>query len=170
MIALSTIKKALKIDYTTDDQELLRIRDAAFSFIEEYTGLKLQSSVKTQYINYWMRTALALPFNSMTTVKYTNSTGTIVTMPSTDYWVDRSCEPNYYLNFLEYPDIKEGTDIELKYSIGYAVVPKEIEQVAIGLIGAWYNNPEATAPINLSVVPLSCMFIMDNMRAKAVIS
>lgn len=170
MIALSTIKKALKIDYTTDDQELLRIRDAALAFIEQYTGLTIQTKSKTQYISYWMRTSLDLPFNSITSVKYYNTSGTLTTMPTTDYWVDRSCDPSFYINFLEYPSVKEGTQIILTYSTGYSVLPKDIEQVAIGLIGAWYNNPEATAPINLSVVPLSCMFILDNLRSKAVVS
>lgn len=170
MIALSTIKKALKIDYTTDDQELLRIRDAALAFIEQYTGLTIQTKSKVAYLQYWMKTSLDLPFNSVTSVKYYDTSGTLTTMPSTDYWIDRSCDPSYYINFLEYPSVKEGTQVMVTYSTGYSVLPKEIEQVAIGLIGAWYNNPEATAPISLSVVPLSCMFILDNMKAKAVVS
>lgn len=168
-VTLSTLKKALKIDYTTDDQELLRLRDAAISWISEYTGLSLQSKSKTQYLQYWMRTRInTYPFNTITSVTYVDANNVEQTM--TDYWIDRSDEPSVYVNFLEYPSTYEGTQIQLTYTTGYGTLPPEIEQVVIALVGAWYNNPEATAPITLSVVPLSAMFILDNLKVKGVLT
>lgn len=170
-VTLSTLKKALKIDYTTDDQELLRLRDAAISWISDYTGVSLQNKSKTQYLPYWMRTRInTYPFNAITSITYTDTNNAEQTMPSTDYWLDRSDEPSVYVNFKDYPSIEEGTQIQLTYTTGYSTLPPEIEQVVIALVGAWYNNPEATAPITLSVVPLSAMFILDNMKIKGVLT
>ena len=166
-ITLSTIKQALKIDYSTDDAELSRLRDAAISFITEYTGIALQNKSKVQFLPYWMRTRInTYPFNAITSVKFTNTSGTLTTMPTTDWFLDKSEEPSVFINFLEFPSVKEGTFIEVTYTTGYAVFPKEVEQLVISMIGAWYNNPEATAPITLSTVPLSAQFIMDNLKAK----
>jgi hypothetical protein len=165
-ITLSQIKKALKIDYTTDDQELLRLRDAAISWITTYTGIALETTTKVQYLSYWMRTSInTLPFNSITSVKYYYN-DVLTTMPSTSYWIDRSQDPSIYINFLDYPSLDEGTQIQLTYSVGYADYPKEIEQVVIALVGSWYNNPEATAPIALQTVPMSAQFILENLRVK----
>jgi hypothetical protein len=170
-VALSTIKKALKVDYITDDQELLRLRDAAISFISDYTGVSLTAKSKTQYISYWMRTRInTYPFISISTVKYYNTSNVETTMPATGYFLDLEQEPSVYINFSDYPQIKENTQIAITYTTGYSVLPAEIEQLVIGLVGAWYNNPEATAPITLSVVPLSAMFILDNMRIKGVLT
>ncbi len=166
MIAISTIKKALKVDYTTDDQELLRIRDAVIALVTDYTGVTLESQSKVQYLPYFMRTRLIhTPFNEVSSVKYTNTAGTVVTMPATDWFIIRSEFPSIYINFREFPTLKEGTEVEITYKVGYSVLPGDVQQLIISLIGHWYNNPEAGAPISLSTVPLSAQFIMDNMSA-----
>jgi len=171
MVTLAQIKQALKIDYSTDDAELLRLRDAVVSHIENYTGLTIETAKKTQYCSYWMRTRLdGFPYSSIDSIKYTNTSNVLTTMPSTDYWVDRSDEPSVYVNFLEYPSIKEGTNIQINYTAGYADTPKDIEQAIIAFIGAWYNNPEALAPINMQVVPISAQFILDNLRVRSMLT
>jgi uncharacterized phiE125 gp8 family phage protein len=170
-VTLVTIKNALKIDYTADDAELQRILDAATDFVESYTGILLDTKKKTQYCSYWMKTRLVhSPFVSIDSVRYTNTSGVVTTMPSTDYFLIRSEEPTIYINFSELPSIKDGTEIQINYTAGYASVPPQIEQLLIALVGAWYNNPEVTSPISLQVVPMSAQFVLENLREKGTLS
>lgn len=170
-VTLQQVKNALKIDYTTDDQEILRLIESVTAFIETYTGLTITPKKKTQYLSYWMRTRFNdFPFSSLDSVKYYNSSNTLTTMPTTDYFLDRTEPPSVYVNFSEFPSVYENTFIELNYTAGYAETPKDVQQAIIAFVGAWYNNPEATAPINLSVVPVSAQFILDNLKAKSVLT
>jgi hypothetical protein len=59
-IALATIKAALKIDYTDDDTELERIRDAAVAWVENYCGFALSSATRTMYLREFKDTVFAV--------------------------------------------------------------------------------------------------------------
>lgn len=170
-VALSQIKSALKIEWTNDDAELLRIRDAVVDFISDYTGLSITSKTNTQYISYWMKTRLEeAPFIEIKSVQYYNSSNVLTTMPVADYFLIRSEAPSIYINFAEYPSIKENTEIAINYSTGFAVLPKNIEQAIIALIGLWYNNPEAASPIAMTNVPMSAQFILDELKIKGILT
>lgn len=165
---LTTIKNALKIDYTTDDAEIVRIRDAAIDFIEDYCGISINNKTQIVYLPYWMKTRFEkTPFLEVESVKYYDSANVLTTMPTTDYFIVRSSPPSIYVNFKEYPSIYENTEIEVTYTTGYDdVLPEHITQAIIAITGAWYNNPEATAPITLTEVPLSARFILENLKVK----
>jgi len=166
-VTLSQLKKSLKIEYDYDDNELLRLRDAVVDLIGKYTGMLMYVSKKTQYLPYFMRTRLTgVPFHEINSVKYTDSSGTVQTMAATDYFIDRTCEPSIFINFLEYPSIKEGTFVEVEYKCGMILFDKSIEQLVISMVGSWYNNPEAVQPIGLSTVPLSAQFILDQYKVQ----
>lgn len=165
---LVTIKNALKIDYTTDDAEIIRIRDAAIAFIEDYCGISIVNATQTIYMTYWMKTRFdKAPFLQIESVKYYDSANVLTTMPTTDYFLIRSQYPSVYVNFSEYPSVYENTEIELTYTTGYNdELPEHITQAIIAITGAWYNNPESTAPITLTEVPLSARFILENIKVK----
>lgn len=169
-VTLTQLKAALKIDYTTDDLELLRIRDAVIDFITDYTGVSLEPRVNTLYLPYFLLTRLdEMPLISIDSVKYYNPSNVLTTMPSTDYFLIKSKPPSVYLNFSEYPSTGENTEVIVTYTTGYAATPRHFDQAVIALTGHLYNNPEATAPITLSTVPLSAQMILDNMRSKGVL-
>ena len=161
-IPLSTIKSALKIDYTDDDADLIRLREAAMALVERRTELALTPAARTLYLASWRDTLLPdYPFNSLTSVQYQDSSNATQTMPASDYWIDRTDGSMVRLRFLEAPGIYEGTAITVTYNAGYSVVPNEIVHAVIALVGAWYNNPEAFQPIGLSTVPLSVEYILS---------
>jgi len=91
-IALATIKAALKIDYTDDDTELERIRDAAVAWVEQYCGFSLASASRTMYLRDWKDTVFAVqPVTALTSVGYTDTDGNPATLVSgTDYYWDQS--------------------------------------------------------------------------------
>lgn len=166
-IQLSTIKLALKIDYSTDDAELIRIRDSAIAWIEVYTGLSLSVKDQTDYAWYFMRTRLnSDPFIDMESVQYYNNANVLTTMAATDYFLDRSNPPSIYINFSNFPSVYENSQILINYTTGYGQIAAHIQQAAIAIIGHWYNNPELAAPITLTEVPMSAKFILDTLRTK----
>ena len=167
-VPLSTIKSALKVDYDDDDKDLVRLREAAISLIELRTQLVLTPVLKTMYLARFVDTMLeAFPFDSFSSVQYTNEAGVLTTMPSTLYWVDLSQGSMPVVRFLEAPGIKVGTNILVNYRAGYSALPNELVHAVIALVGHWYNNPEAAQPIGLSTVPLSLGYILDHLSTRS---
>ena len=166
-VSLSTVKTALKIDYTDDDTELTRLIGVATSWVEYYTGIKLTQATRTMYLREFARTAVAdYPYVSTTSVTYTDGSGATVTMTSgTDYWVDLSGDIKA-IEFLNEPSIKEGTLITVTYVAGYSTEPNEVVQAIISLVGLYYNNPEAAQPVGLTTVPLGGQFMLEHLRIR----
>lgn len=168
MVPLATIKSALRIDYTADDEELTRLRDAAVSFIERRTQLVLKPTPQTLYLAEFKDSLLpAHPYNSISSVTYYSSGNVLTTMPSADYWIDRTDGPMPIIRFLEKPTTYEGTAITVSYNAGYGALPSELVHAVIGLTGHWYNNPEAAQPIALATVPLGIHFILENLSTRS---
>jgi uncharacterized phiE125 gp8 family phage protein len=166
-VPLSTIKSALKIDFDDDDTELTRLREAAESLVVRRTGLSMAPASKTLYLANWRPVIIPEhPFSSLTSVVYYGGTNTAVTMPSTDYWVDRTDGPMPVLRFLEGPAIYEGTAITVTYVAGYTLVPSELTHAIIALVGHWYNNPEAASIVTLQQVPMSVEYIFDSIGVR----
>ena len=164
---LQQIKTALKIAYTTDDAELLRLRDAVMSFITSYTGVNMQVGNKTQYLTLWDRARFdEQPFAALTSVQYYNTSNTLTTMPATDYYLDRSDPPSVFIIFSGFPSIYENTQILLNYTAGHSDLPSDLQHAVISFVGAWYNNPEALSPITLQEVPMSARFILDTLKVR----
>lgn len=168
-ISLSTVKAALRIDYTTDDTELTRLIAAAVSWVEYYCGFALTSASRTMYLADWRDTAFAVqPVTALASVAYTDASGSSATLTiGTDCYWDRSRELSILRFIGEPPSMKEGTLATVTYTAGYAVEPNEVVQAVISLVGAWYNNPEANAPTQLSAVPLGAQFMLEHLRLKA---
>ena len=161
-IPLSTIKTALKIDYSDDDADLIRLRETATVFVEKRTGRALQQRTETLYLAAWTDSLIPVaPYTGITHVRYQNSTNTQTTMPAGDYWIDQTDGPLNQIRFLERPEIYEGTAIVVTYTVGYLNIPDPLVHAMIALVGHWYNNPEAAQPIGLQTVPMSVEAIMD---------
>jgi uncharacterized phiE125 gp8 family phage protein len=164
-LTVAQVKTALRIDYTEDDDEFQRLLDAAVAWVERYTGLKLSEETRTLRLKSYARNRLGnYPVAQVDSVTYVSG-GTTVTMPADDYWLDTT-EAIAAIEFLEEPQRDEGTMITVTYRSGYDGVPKEIVQAVIGIVGHWYNNPEAAQPIGLTEVPLGTRFLLDHLRVE----
>jgi uncharacterized phiE125 gp8 family phage protein len=167
-IALSTVKAALRIDYTADDTELTRLIAAAVAWVENYCGFALSSATRTMYLREWKDTVYAVqPVTAQISIVYTDTSGSpqVLAIGTYAYWDNSG--PVSVLRFLdEPPAMKDGTLATVVYTGGYATEPNEVVQAVISLVGAWYNNPEATAPVQLSQVPLGAQFMLEHLRLK----
>jgi len=167
-ISLSTVKAALRIDYTADDVELQRLIDAAVAWVENYCGFALSSATRTMYLTDWKDTAYAVqPWTATISIAYNQPNGTGSTLGASDYYNDRS-GPLTVLRFKEaVPDKQAESLAVVTYTAGYSTEPNEVVQAVISLVGAWYNNPEANAPTQLSAVPLGAQFMLEHLRLRA---
>jgi uncharacterized phiE125 gp8 family phage protein len=167
-ISLSTVKAALRIDYTADDAELTRLIAAAVSWVEYYCGFALTSATRTMYLTDWKDTAYAVqPWTNTISIVYNKPDGTGSTLGASDYYNDRS-GPLTILRFKEaVPDKQSESLVVVSYTGGYSTEPNEVVQAVISLVGSWYNNPEANAPTQLSAVPLGAQFMLEHIRLKA---
>jgi len=162
-VPLSTIKSALKIDYADDDLDLIRLREAASQLVERRTQLRLSPGTELLYLSNWNDTLMPVhPFTAITSIAYTDPMQVAQTMSASSYWIDRSNGPMPVLRFLSAPQIYEGSAIVVTYTAGFEAVPDPLVHAIIGLVGAWYNNPEAVQPIGLQTVPLSVDHILDH--------
>jgi uncharacterized phiE125 gp8 family phage protein len=169
-VPLSTIKSALKIDYSDDDSTLILYREAAEELVERETGLYLSPLVRQLFLARFEDTVVPLlPFTSVTKVEYQNAGNVNTIMPATDYWLDRSDGPAPILRFLEAPATYEGTNITVSVDCGYNAVPNTLVHCIIAIVGGWYNNPEAFQSIGLSPVPMSVDYILSSYRARSFI-
>lgn len=169
-VPLSTIKSALKIEYTDDDTELIRLREAAQSLVERRTGLSLTRRTSTMYLASFSDVILPeCPFVSLTSVAYTDSSNAAQTMSASDYWIDRTLGPLPVLRFLKSYALYQGTAVIVTYETGYESLPGELTHAIIALVGAWYNNPEAIQPTMMSTVPVSLEYILEAMSVRSLI-
>lgn len=165
-ISNATVKAALRIDYVDDDAEFTRLIAAAVAWVERYTNVGLSSTSRSLYLAAWADAVIPIdPFVSLTSVKYFDTSNTFTTMPSADYWIDRSSAMPR-IKFLEKPELYEGTNIEITYVAGNATEPADMVQAVISIVGAWYNNPEATAPVALQSVPLGAIYLLEHYKVK----
>lgn len=161
-IPLSTIKTALKIDYSDDDADLIRLRETAKVFVEKRTGLALQPRTEYLFLSTWTDSLIPVaPLLEIQHVRYQNSANAQTEMPVADYWFDRTEGPLQMIRFLKTPEIYDGTVITFTYKAGYNNIPDPLVHAMIALVGHWYNNPEAAQPIGLQTVPMSVEAILD---------
>lgn len=165
-IPIDILKTRLRIDADEDDVILTTLCIAAGEMIERELGIRLSSATRTAKLDRWRRFILPVqPATSVTSVTYYDSGNVLTTMPATDWYIDQT-DQLLALDFLEKPSIYEGTFPTVTYVAGYANVPHALQQAIVALVGAWYANPDATAPVSLSDVPLSLKFIMSAYSAR----
>ena len=167
-VPLSTIKAALKIDYDDDDTELVRLRESAWSFIERDCQLVLTRQVRQMELDGFEDAMFPLhPFISVFGITYLLD-GDVVTMAGSSYYVDKTSGPMPMLRFIDKPSRDPYTPVTVGYNVGYEMLPGEITQAVIALVGHWYNNPEASQPVGMSEVPMSLRWILDSLSVRSV--
>ena len=165
-IPIDILKTRLRIDVDADDVILTTLCIAAGEVIERETGVSLASETRTAKLDKWRRFVLPVqPVASVTSVTYYNGNNVLTTMPTADWYVDDT-DSLTALQFKETPEIYEGTYPTVTYEAGYVQVPHALQQAIVGLVGAWYANPDATSVASLAEVPLSLKYILNAYSAR----
>lgn len=166
-LPIDLLRTRLRIEVEDDDALLASLSIAAAELIEKETGLGLTSETRTAYIRPWRRwVAPVQPMASVASVTYTDAAGATQTLPTADWWLDRTDELPVLL-FDTDATPKENTYATVTYVAGHTTIPHALQQCVIALVGAWYANPEAASIASLSEVPLAYKYIIQQFNTRS---
>jgi uncharacterized phiE125 gp8 family phage protein len=153
-VDLDEVKAQLRVDGTTEDTHLDRLRIAARNYIERTV---LNRALVTQtwdcYLQDWpLNNYIEIPLPplvSITSIKYTDYLGVESTFASTNYMLDIQAEPGrVYLKWdKSWPSVslQVVNGIVIRFVAGYgaaSAVPEDIKQAILLNIGSMYENRE----------------------------
>jgi uncharacterized phiE125 gp8 family phage protein len=172
-LTLDGIKAALVVESSDDDEVLSDLIDAAIEAVEAYTGLVLKPGNVLCWASSFSKPTLLrfAPVVSVVSIRYVvASTGLFATLPVDNYvLIGNAPKQVVFRNgAASLPTDVLADSIELTVAVGAELVPAVVVRAVTSLVGAWYNNPEAVAPVSLSQVPLSLMFLLDSIRVRGV--
>jgi uncharacterized phiE125 gp8 family phage protein len=168
---LDILADELRIDAADDYPRLERLWAQAIDYAETWTGLALWSRSITLWAEDWRDVVLPVsPVASVSAVQYVDDyDGVTKTLPGTSWYLDRSDGPLLRIRFTEryssLPAVRPGT-VQVSYVAGYDEIPPAIQRALHSLVASWYANPESSAPVELSEVPLSTRAILDEHRIR----
>lgn len=171
-LANAKIKIGIESGDTSADTQIGWMIPAARRWVENRTGRALITQTWTLYSDGFDY-VIKLPkgrIQSVTHIKYTDSTGTPVTIDQANYQVDLVSEPARII-----PSIAAGSwpsvecnrlnSVEVEFVAGYgaaADVPDDIIEALYRIVGHWVNNQSAIEQgVTITRVP----FAVDQMLA-----
>lgn len=161
-IPIDILRTRLRIEVESDDTDLAALCVAAGELIERETGTILRSRNFQEYIAGWRRTVLRKqPVTNVISVGYTDTAGNPQTLAAGEWFLHQDDEL-LVLDFDTTAAIKENTQPVVTYTAGYTTVPHALQQCIVALVGAWYNNPEASSVAALTEVPLAYKHIVSH--------
>ncbi|MEY4402914.1 MAG: hypothetical protein RIR91_949 [Verrucomicrobiota bacterium] len=164
-LSLAEARDHLRVDHFEDDGVISGCILAARQHIENITGLALAAST-------WLLTMDATPedgwvllprepVQSVTSVQYYNTAGTLTTWASTEWEVDLySSPPRLRAKYgSTWPTVKDVlAAVQVTFVCGYSgpqTVPQPILQALRLLVGHYYENREAATAGSISAMPFA---------------
>ena len=154
-ILLADAKLHLRAEGTADDATITRHIKVARRQVEAYTNRALITQTWVSKLNAFPGSdsdRLVMPkppLQSVTTLKYYDTSGDQQTWDSDEYTVVISEEPGYIIPAYGYawPSTRDQVEaVEITWKAGYGAagtnVPDDIVQAMYMLIGHWYENRE----------------------------
>ena len=155
---LAEVKAHLRIDFDDEDVLLRTLMDAATEYVES-RGRALTTQTWEMVIDAFPYRAqyITLPINpvqSVESIKYLDSTGTVATWTSSEYVVSTSRDPARIALAYNYswPQIRNQMDaVTIRFVAGYGDTAEQVPERAVQamrlLIGHLYINREAVTVI-----------------------
>lgn len=174
-VSRTEAKLHLKVDSTADDSLIDGLIIAAREHIELITGRGLFTQTWKYTQDDWtdeLWLPRAAPLQSVTSVKYYASDGTLTTLTAADtYLVDTVSEPGRVIRKPDtaWPTLQSDRQsrIEVTYVAGWtsvAAMPQPIKQAALLLVGHWYKNRDAVSGNPAQTVPMAVDTLLSSYR------
>ncbi len=154
LVSIDEAKKHLHVDHTEDDGYIQALLLSAVAQAENITNRKLLTQTWKAFSSEWPNNAFKMPFGklqSVTHLKYTDSTGVQSTVSSSDYIVDVDSDPGRVV--LAYNEtwptatLYPSNPIEIQFTCGYGdhelktiVSASNASPIVIGCTGHGYVN------------------------------
>lgn len=179
-VKVETIKRDLRIDADLVDHDLLidSLITAARRWIERRARRALISQTLRLSLDEWPETDRIVlprpPLQSITSIKYYDSTGADNTFSTGSYFADTDSEPGRavlaYGESWPDADLRPAAAIRIDYLAGYGAteetIPAEYVNAIRMLVAGWYETPEAIA--TSGAVPQPVPFGVESMLDRIV--
>jgi uncharacterized phiE125 gp8 family phage protein len=173
-ITLAQAKAHLNIDsdFTDDDAIIDLVIQTAREAVENKTGRKLITTTMGHQRDCFSA-VMGLPHTvqSVTEITYVDTDGATQTLANTEYELDVNRAPGRVMLAYgkTYPSTRNKVNaVTIKYVTGFGDnaqdVPSALQHAMLLLIGHYYENREATAPININTIPMSVEFLLNPYR------
>jgi phage conserved hypothetical protein, phiE125 gp8 family len=154
-ITLTEAKAHLRVDFSDDDDLISGLIKTAREYAEGYQNRALCTQTWELWLDSWPSESYIKiplpPLQSITSIKYYDSTNTEATMADTDYQVDVKSEPGRvalaYSESWPAATLRPINGICITFNAGYGNagdVPQRMKQAMLLLVGHWYEHREAT--------------------------
>lgn len=174
-VTLAQAKAHLRVDITDDDAYITALIVAARIYAEHYTRRAFITQTLDMYFDqfhYFETREIIIPrppLQTVTSIIYTATDQTLITLASTEYVVDARQKPaRIYPAFAKYwpATLPIQNSVAIRFVCGYGsdgtYVPQTINQAIMLLVSHWYENREpvladsraATANVPLTVEAL----------------
>lgn len=175
-LALADAKAHLRIETTADDDYITALIAAATAYFEDNTGLKLITQTVRLSLPDWPRDGVIclprMPVQSVASVKYIDTAGTLQTLATTGYTV--GLDPPQAVVIPAYgktwPLVQDNqpAGVQVSFVAGYgdtaAAVPALIQHGLKFVVAHWYSQREPVAGAALAEVPMAVQSIMQTVR------
>lgn len=162
-VTVDDMKAHIVLPNNDDDDLIFGLITAARVHLENDTRRALVSQTWDYYFDSFPREEFSLPktpLQSVTSIKYLDSSGTEQTLSSSYYGVDSYSEPGEV--FLKYSYVWPTTyyqenAIYVRFVAGYSAVsaiPEPLKLAIKLLVGHWYENRNAANVVNMSEIPM----------------
>jgi uncharacterized phiE125 gp8 family phage protein len=154
-VSIAEARAQCRIDSTTEDGLIADYILAARAYVEVTTGLSLISQTYDMTLSHWPHSGNGIllprnPVQSITSVKYYDTTNALQTLSSSYYEIDVSRNPTaiHLADGYEWPDTYDRiSPIVVRFVAGYGSapgsVPEPIRQAIKLLVGGYYANRES---------------------------
>ena len=142
----------LRQSFTTHDDMITALIQAAREWCEQYTGRAFAPRTVTEYWDCWPRCYMELQKSPVAAVSgiqyYADDTGLLTTWAASAYYTDLVSEPAriVYNDDISLPSLDDRPNaVQTTYVTGYASissVPAAIKQAMLLMVGFWYENRE----------------------------
>ena len=161
-----TIQKIMP--YSAEDTLLTGLIQAAREYVETYQNRALCTQTWELVLDGWPNDEYVEiplpPLQSVTSIKYKDSTGAETTWDEANYIVDTDSYLGRVLaDGCSWPSdaLYPAGAIRIRFVAGYTDVPATTKAAMLLLIGHWYEHREATDAVNLSEIPFAVKSLLD---------
>ena len=168
-ITVSELARNLRLytgegDYAGSEQDLLRaLISAAREDAEHYTG-RIFARCKLQQTFRDFSTMLILHHDliSVVSVSYYDVSNQLQTIDPENYF---TTQDNLLFTADSFPPVfPRGDAVIVDFEAGQTVIKPTVQQAILLIASHWYENREASSPLQVRDVPLSYQWLLDSHR------
>ena len=148
--------------------ELQAFISAARADAESYTGRFFAAQTYRQhYRDFSPMLVLHRDLISVTQVQYYDKDNQLQTIPDNQYF--SSLDNILFFESASFRSVAQrGDAVMIDFTVGQAHVKPTVKQAILLIASHWYENREASSPLQIRDVPLSYQWLLDSHRAVSI--